>query len=283
MKQSWTTKGRGRTRTQRMGQNFLANRSIAERIVDSLGDLSGSHVLEIGPGRGALTGLLAGRAARLTALELDSRLAAVATAEYEGQQRVEIKHVDALRFDIAAWAGSCAPLVPVVVGNIPYSITNNLLHQLIAAHEELGEVVLMVQQEVASKITAPAGGKPYGMISVLCAYHARPEYLFTVGRGNFVPPPKVDSAVIRFDFNSSTELKAKDYAVFDYLVRRLFLERRKQVQKVLRKGSRFSIDADKLDEIEARSGVKLTRRPEELPVEDFVRLADVLATLESAV
>ena len=111
--------------------------------------------------------------------------------------------------------------------------------------------------------------------------HARTEYLFTVGRGNFVPSPRVDSAVIKLDLNSPLQSKAADYTVFDYLVRRLFDERRKQVQKVLRKGSRFSIDADDIDRIAELSGVTLTRRPEELPVEDFVRLADVLAAWES--
>ncbi len=281
MKARGTIQGRGRSRIQRLGQHFLAGRDIAGRIVDSLGELAGCHVLEIGPGRGALTGLLARRAARLSALELDSRLAAAAAAEFAGNERVEIVHIDALHFDIAAWARSVAPLLPVVVGNIPYSITNDLLHKLIAAHRELGAVVLMLQQEVARKVTAPAGGKPYGMISVLCAYHARAEYLFTVGRGNFVPPPKVDSAVIRLDFNSPPRSKAADYTVFDYLVRCLFDQRRKQVQKVLRKGSRFSIDADDIDRIARRSGVRLTRRPEELAVDDFVRLADVLASWES--
>ncbi len=281
MKQLRINKSRGKTRTQRMGQNFLASRGVAGKIVDSLGDLSASHVLEIGPGRGALTGLLAGRAARLTAVELDRRLVALTAAEFQDNERVEIEHFNALKFDITAWARSCAPLVPVVAGNIPYSITNDLLHKLIASHEELGQVVLMVQQEVARKISAPAGGKPYGMISVLCAYHARVEYLFTVGRGNFIPSPKVDSAVIRLDFNSPVQVKASDYSVFDYLVRRLFDERRKQVQKVLRKGSRFSIDADDLDTIAERSGVKLSCRPEELTVEEFVRLADVLHSRES--
>ena len=281
MKQHRITKSRGRNRTHRMGQNFLSSRKVAASIVDSLGDLSASHVLEIGPGRGALTGLLAERAARLTAVELDRRLASLSAAEFVDNERTEIVHFNALRFDMVAWARSCAPLIPVVAGNIPYSITNDLLHKLIGSHEELGQVVLMVQQEVARKITAPAGGKPYGMISVLCAYHARAEYLFTVGRGNFVPSPRVDSAVIRLDFNSPVERKANDYGVFNYLVRRLFDERRKQVQKVLRKGSRFSIDADAIDRIAQDSGVKLSRRPEELTVDEFVRLADVLHAWEA--
>ena len=138
----------------------------------------------------------------------------------------------------------------------------------------------MVQQEVARKVTAPPGGKPYGMISVLCAYHASLEYLFTVTRGNFVPSPSVDSAVIKLDFKKPPPLKATDYGNFDYLVRRLFDERRKQVQKVLRKGSRYRLEAADIEHLQLESGVELSRRPEELSVQEFVRLADCLKRFE---
>jgi len=271
---------RRQSRTKQMGQNFLTNRNVAERIVGSLGDISGCHVLEIGPGRGALTGLLAERAGRLTALELDARLAAGLAETYAASDKARIVHQDALKYDIAGWSSSCAPLTPVVAGNIPYSITNDILHKLLGCHESLGRVVLMVQQEVARKITASPGGKPYGMISVLCAYHASLEYLFTVTRGNFVPSPAVDSAVIRLDFNHPSPVRAADYARFDYLVRRLFDERRKQVQKVLRKGSRFELSADDIGRIADASGVELNRRPEELSVGEFVALADALQSYE---
>ncbi|MBW7996167.1 MAG: ribosomal RNA small subunit methyltransferase A [Candidatus Glassbacteria bacterium] len=273
--------GRGRTRTQRMGQNFLASREVSSRIVDSLGDLSGAHVLEIGPGRGAITGLLAERSAGLTAVELDSRLAAAMADYYAASEKVTILNRDILQFDLAGWARSCAPLEPIVVGNIPYSITNDLLHGLIAVRDDLGRVVLMVQEEVARKVTATPGGKPYGMISVLCACHASPEYLFSVKRGNFVPPPKVDSAVIQLDFNSPSRSRPADYSRFDYLVRRLFEDRRKQVQKVLRKGSRFSLSAEDIEQLAVSSGVELSRRPEELSVDDFARLADSLAPFDT--
>ncbi|HLA40175.1 MAG TPA: 16S rRNA (adenine(1518)-N(6)/adenine(1519)-N(6))-dimethyltransferase RsmA, partial [Candidatus Glassbacteria bacterium] len=230
---------RGGARRKMLGQHFLKSKEVAARIVDALGPLADAHVLEIGSGGGRLTVELACRAKQLTGLELDLALAARLRQDFSSMPSVTILNEDAAAFDYAAWARRVQPALPVIVGNIPYSITNALLHALIDSGEALGTVVLMLQEEVARKITAPAGGKPYGMLTVLASYRAEVEYLFGVRRDCFVPPPAVDSAVVRLDFSRPQPRRALDERLFDSLVRGLFDQRRKQVQKVLRHDPRF--------------------------------------------
>jgi len=269
--------GPGAYRRKIMGQHFLKSSAVAERIVEALGPLDRVHVLEIGPGRGVLSYRLAGRAARLTAVELDRGLTEALARKLKDHSSVSIVQQDVLEFDIEAWAAGCSPLSPVVVGNIPYRITSDLLHKLIGCYRHLRLVVLMLQEEVARKLTAPAGGKPYGMISVLAGYRAAVEYLFFVGRENFHPPPRVDSAVVGLDFSAPAVPGAVDERLFESLVRRLFRDRRKQVQKVLRTDPRFRLSADRLQAVAEENGIDLSCRPEELSVEQFVALTAGLA------
>ena len=264
-----------------LGQHFLTSGDVRDRIIRTLGALKDSHVLEIGAGGGVLTWELAQRAGRLTALEIDSRLAGNLEQAFKEMPHVSILGEDALRFDFTGWAKSCVPLEPVVVGNIPYRITNSLLHALIGSHSRLESVVLMLQEEVARKLSAPAGHKPYGMLTVLAGYHSKVEYLFHVGRENFSPPPNVDSAVVRLDFKQPCRCRAGDEAFFQALVRRLFLERRKQIQRILRKDQRFAVSAEQIERLEQDTGLRLSCRPEELTVEQLVTLADGLGSVKA--
>lgn len=264
-------------RRKALGQHFLTSGTVRDRIIEALGPLEGAHVLEIGAGGGELTYKLAGRAARLTVLEIDPALSGRLEQELQDHPEVSVRTADAVQFDYAGWAGTCAPLAPLVVGNIPYHITNPLLYTLLGCNSRLGVVVLMLQEEVARKLTAPAGGKPYGLVSVYAAYYAATEYLFSVGRNNFRPPPRVDSAVVRLDFDRPFAPRARNAALFESLVRRLFLERRKQVQKILRSDRRFSLDAEKMGGLEELAGLDLTCRPEMLTVAELVRLSDCLS------
>ncbi|MFC1613896.1 16S rRNA (adenine(1518)-N(6)/adenine(1519)-N(6))-dimethyltransferase RsmA [Gemmatimonadota bacterium] len=254
-----------------LGQHFLKSSSIVSRIIDAPGSLERAHVLEIGAGRGVLTCSLAERAARFTALEFDRRLCEELVWKLKDKSSVVVLQQDVLEFDIDSWASACAPLTPVIVGNIPYRITSDLLYKLIGCYQNLSVAVLMLQEEVARKLTAPPGGKPYGLLSVLAGYRAAVEYLFFVGRSNFSPPPKVDSAVVRLDFSASSAV-ATDEKMFEFLVRRLFRDRRKQIQKVLRTDPRFKLSGSRLEELARRTGIDLSRRPEELSVEQFIAL-----------
>ncbi|MEA2062485.1 MAG: 16S rRNA (adenine(1518)-N(6)/adenine(1519)-N(6))-dimethyltransferase RsmA [Gemmatimonadota bacterium] len=264
-------------RRKLLGQHFLHHGPVAGRIVDALGDLGQAHVLEIGPGRGVLSFHLADRAARFTAVEMDGSLADALVRRFDGRDSVEILQQDILEFDLGAWAVACAPLHPVVAGNIPYRITNGLLYKLIGCSSRLGLVLLMLQEEVANKLTARAGGKPYGMLTVRAGLRADMEYLFSVGRENFHPPPSVDSAVVRFDFNARRfPLSLEEEKFFDSVVRRLFQDRRKQIQKILRTDPRFKLAPEALKAVAAQTGLDLSCRPEQLEVKQFITLAGEL-------
>ncbi len=194
-------------RKPKLGQNFLADRGAAERIVAALGDISTRTVVEIGPGRGALTQVLARRAARLIAIELDRVLAAQLRMKYTLYKNVEIIEADVLSVDFdalfrprpGALTGVAAPVVHKadVVGNIPYYITSDILLRLFAFHHRFQTIVIMVQQEVADRIVAKPGTRDYGLLSATAQLYGRVEKLFTLPPGAFVPAPKVHSSVLR--------------------------------------------------------------------------------------
>ncbi len=179
----------------RLGQNLLTDPVAAERIVAALGDVSQASVLEIGPGRGALTDLLAGRARRLIAIELDRILSAQLRVKYAARQHVEIVEGDVLQVDLAALVGRGQKAR--VVGNLPYYITSPILEQLFRFHNSVELIVLLVQREVAERMAARPGRRDYGLLSAVTQLHARVERLFTLPPGAFSPPPKVHSTAVR--------------------------------------------------------------------------------------
>ena len=189
----------------KLGQNLLADPRAAERIVDALGDLSHSTVVEIGPGRGALTELLAQRARRLIAVEVDRLLAAQLGLRYARQENVEIIEADILSVDLSSLIGiEPSPLVPrrvagkaIVVGNIPYYITSPILMRLFSFADRIERIVILVQREVAARIAAGPGSRDYGVLSATTQLYARVEKLFTLPPGAFSPPPKVHSTLLR--------------------------------------------------------------------------------------
>jgi len=195
------------THKPKLGQHYLANDSAAIRIVDALGDISQSTLLEIGPGRGALTSLLAKRARRLIAIELDRVLAAQLRMQFALAPNVEIIEGDILAIDFNTLfgpkPGSTRPgmeLTPEpvrVVGNLPYYITSDILLRLFSYRQYLETIVLMVQKEVADRLAARPGGSEYGLLSATAQLYTKVEKLFTLPPGAFIPPPKVQSTVVR--------------------------------------------------------------------------------------
>lgn len=190
----------------RLGQNFLADRRAAEKIVDALGDVSQSVVVEIGPGKGALTEILARRAGRLIAIELDRMLATELRFTYSRFPNVEVLEGDVLSIDFRTVLRRIGPLDvlrPVqpsrarVVGNLPYYITSDILLRLFDFHELLETIVIMVQREVAERIAAKPGSRDYGLLSATAQLYTTVEKLFTLPPGAFSPPPKVYSGVLR--------------------------------------------------------------------------------------
>lgn len=255
---------------KRFGQHFLNHRAILDRIAEALAPGPGELVLEIGPGKGALTEALAARGARIVAIEKDRDLVPLVRERVPGARIVE---GDALTLDWreAAEAGPGEPLL--VTGNIPYNITTPLLDRALAPPRP-ARIVFLVQKEVADRIVAPPGNKVYGALSVGVQSVARIEKLFSVPAGAFVPPPKVDSAVIRLvplerPLVAETELRA-----FRALVVGLFGFRRKQLVRGLRELTGWP--ADRVLAVLSRAGMAATLRPEMAAPADFARLLGVL-------
>lgn len=250
---------------KRFGQHFLADGRILDRIVAAL-DLTGEEtVLEIGPGRGALTDRLAGRARRLVAIELDQALAGLLRERYAGRPEVEIVQQDVLTVPLAALAAG--PYV--LVGNVPYYITTPILFHALAPPMPR-RAVYLVQREVADRIAAAPGSGDYGALSVNVQAVATARVLFGVPPGAFRPPPKVDSAVVRIEPAAEPLVGPGEVEPFRRLVQACFGLRRKQMRRVLR--TVRGVPAEEAERILTAAAIDPEARPETLSPADFARL-----------
>jgi len=222
----------------KLGQNFLVDESACVRIAGSLGDTHARTVVEIGPGHGAITELLAPRCACLHCIEFDPALARELEFRFRNDPHVTIHHADILKTDLTALSQletAASPTIDVV-GNLPYYITSDiLLHLFIAARAGiLARAVLMMQREVAERIAAKPGSSDYGALSAFTQLHAHVTNLFTLPPGAFSPPPDVYSTVLRLDFAPRfTELRV-DPAGFNAFLRSTFAQKRKTLANNLR-------------------------------------------------
>lgn len=244
-----------------LGQHFLSDRRILERIADALAPTAAETVVEIGPGRGALTEILRARAGRVVAIEYDRALAALLRERYAGST-VSIVEADVLSVDLHAAAGG--PFV--LVGNVPYYITTPILFHALRRPRAMRSVFL-VQKEVAERMTAPPGDKTYGALSVNVQALARAEIVMRVAPGAFIPPPKVESAVVRIVPRTDPAVEVTEEKAFSAFVLAAFGMRRKQMQRVLR--AITSRDAESAKQILAGLEIEPTLRPESLTPEQF--------------
>jgi 16S rRNA (adenine1518-N6/adenine1519-N6)-dimethyltransferase len=221
-------------RKPKFGQNFLVDDAARHAIVDALGDLTKRTVIEIGPGHGAITEILAGRCHRLIALELDRALAAELSFRFRDQPRVQIIEGDVLKADFRE-------LVPEgetadVIGNLPYYITSDILLQLFAAGSAglIARAVLMMQREVADRVSASPGVRDYGLLSATAQMNAQVSNLFTLPPSAFSPPPDVYSTVLRLEFAPRFAELGVDAAGFNSFLKLSFAQKRKTLQNNLR-------------------------------------------------
>jgi 16S rRNA (adenine1518-N6/adenine1519-N6)-dimethyltransferase len=252
------------------GQHFLVNDATAERIVEVSRIAPDDVVVEIGPGTGALTARLVDRASRVIAVESDRKLFEL-IREKRLSPRLEVVFGDALAYDYRGLAESAGrPLV--VVANLPYNISTPMIFRLIEAGEAIKRIVLMLQREVAQRLTASVGTKEYGALTVAASRLCEISIAFGVGRGNFYPVPKVDSAVVVFSVRNRPHPDVGDAALFARVVRAAFGGRRKTLRNALK--PLLGPDAsDMLGSIETAAGIDLSRRGETLSVEEFAELA----------
>jgi 16S rRNA (adenine1518-N6/adenine1519-N6)-dimethyltransferase len=266
----------------KLGQHFLVDEAAAMRIVESLGDISQATVLEIGPGRGVLTSLLARRARRLIAIELDRVLAAQLRMNFGLTPNVEIIEGDVLATDSRTLFGQKPGMMRPgleqeqqtvrVVGNLPYFITSDILFRLFAYRKYFETIVLMVQKEVADRLVARPGKSEYGVLSATTQLYARVENLFTLPPDSFSPPPKVHSSVVRLTIAPQIEaLRVSDDAFIKFL-RLAFGQKRKTLWNNLKS----DYDPGVLKAALAKAGVRPTVRAEALSLEKMAALLRAL-------
>ena len=253
-----------------LGQNFLVDTRLQQKIVEALDCSTSDTVLEIGSGRGALTRHLVGRAGHLVLVELDDRLAEGLRDEWGSRPDVDVLHRDFLELDLATAVPD--PTELLVLGNIPYNITAPIIFKLLERPRPRG-IILMVQREVADRLTAEPGTGEYGALTVGVRCVASVEKVFSVPRGAFRPVPGVDSTVVRITPTAPPSLSADEERSLRTLTRAAFAWRRKQMQKILRDHEALRLSRDRLDDLIRETAWDLTRRPETLSPEDFVRLS----------
>ncbi len=254
--------------SKKLGQNFLIDEHVVRSIVEAANISEGDAVLEIGPGIGTLTQGLAEAGADVTAVEIDRRLIEVLAKTLEGYENIKVVHGDILRIDIAKEV--MAPRYKVVA-NLPYYITTPIIMGLLEAHMPVDVLVTMVQKEVAQRMVAVPGTKDYGSLSVAVQYYTKPEIMFIVPPASFIPPPAVDSAVIRCTVREKPPVEV-DERVFFRVVKAAFAQRRKTLSNTLKT---TGVPAETLKVILEKAGVDGTRRGETLSLEEFAAIANV--------
>ena len=262
----------GAARGKRLGQNFLVDRTAVERIVELLGPRPGEAVLEIGPGRGALTAPLISAAGRIGAVEVDDRLAD-GLAERFSEERLTLIRADVLQVDLAEVVirlGHPAGTRLVLAGNLPYSISKPVAMHLVRGRETVARAVLMFQSEVANRITAAPGSRDYGPMSVLCGAAFRIRNVFDLGPGAFRPRPKVRSTVTSWIPRRDGALTEENESAVRACLSACFSRRRQTLRNNLRAALGSDQRADRLLE---RAGLDGSLRAEVLPGEAFLELA----------
>ena len=249
---------------KRFGQHFLTDPGVIDAIIRTIDPQPDDTIVEIGPGRGAITKPLAKKAGKLCCIELDRDLAAALRHRFAGRDNVAVHEADALKFDFCSLGDSLR-----VVGNLPYNISTPLLFHLIDCRDCIDDMYFMLQKEVVDRMTAGPGSKTYGRLGIMLRCHVSVEALFDVAPRCFDPPPAVMSAVVRLAPLGSERPAIDDEKLLGRLVATAFSQRRKTLRNALK---------SMVAEPELRSlGIDPGDRPESIPVSDYVALANYVS------
>lgn len=269
----------GFTLKKSLGQNFLIDPNILHKIVSAAELDESKGALEIGPGIGALTQQLAKRAGRVVAVEIDRRLLPLLKETLEAHPNASVVHGDVLKADLKQLFGQyfteCGKVS--VVANLPYYITTPIIMMLLEDKLPLEHIVVMIQKEVAERMSAKPGGKEYGSLSIAVQYYCEPEIVTIVPHTVFIPQPNVDSAVIKLKVRERPAVEVQDESFFFEVVQASFVQRRKTIYNNL--AARFFTKETKgrLEAILQEAGIEPSRRGETLSIEEYARLSECLS------
>ena len=251
---------------KRFGQHFLSDQHIIARIVDAIHPEPSDHLIEIGPGQGAITIPVLRRAHQLEVIELDRDLIPELERRAHHAGALKIYSADVLDFDFASVKHDARLLR--VFGNLPYNISTPLLFHLLQYSSIISDMVFMLQKEVAERLAAAPSTEHYGRLSVMVQYHSAVDLLFDVPPGAFFPPPQVDSSIIRMTPHKKYPVRANDEVLFAEVVKAAFAQRRKTLRNCLKKIVS--------DEVWEQVSIRSDLRAENLSIEQFVEISNAL-------
>lgn len=265
----------GFTFKKSLGQNFLINPDVCPAMADAACDKD-TGVIEIGPGIGVLTAELSARAKRVIAIELDERLKKILPVTLSDCENVEIIYGDVLKTDLKALIAEkfsdCKRVA--VCANLPYYITSPIVMSLLESRLPINSITVMVQKEAAERLCAKVGTRQAGSVSVAVSYYAEPEILFGVNKDSFMPPPKVDSAVIQLHIRDNPPVKVGKEEDFFRLVKACFAQRRKTLVNTV--SGTAGIDKESIKKALAKLGLSETVRGEKLTLEELAELSNLI-------
>ncbi|HCI59778.1 MAG TPA: 16S rRNA (adenine(1518)-N(6)/adenine(1519)-N(6))-dimethyltransferase [Ruminococcus sp.] len=265
----------GFTFSKSLGQNFLINPSVCPRMAELSGADKGVGVIEIGPGIGVLTNELCKLSDKVVAIELDKRLLPVLEETLGEYDNLKVVNADVLETDLHKLIEEeFSGMEVVVCANLPYYITSPVIMKLLEDKLPISAITVMVQKEAAQRIYAEVGSRQSGAVTVSVNYYAKPEMLFSVSAGSFMPAPKVDSAVIRLNVLEEPPVKVNDEKKFFSVIKASFSQRRKVISNSLSSG--LSLDKSKTAELLEKAGVPLNARAEKLSLQNFADIANNL-------
>lgn len=264
----------GFTFSKSLGQNFLINPSVCPRMAELSGADAGVGVIEIGPGIGVLTNELCMLAEKVVAIELDKRLLPVLGETLSEYTNIKVINADVMELDLNSLiVDEFSGMDVAVCANLPYYITSPIIMKLLEDKLPIKSITVMVQKEAAQRICADVGSRMSGAVTVSVNYYAKPQMLFSVSSGSFMPAPKVDSAVIRLDILSEPPVKT-DERKFFAVVKAAFSQRRKVISNSLSSG--LSLPKERILEVLQNAGVPSNARAEKLSLQNFADIANCL-------
>lgn len=265
----------GFTFSKSLGQNFIVNPSVCPKIAELGGAESEVGVLEIGAGFGVLTNELAARAEKVVVVELDSRLLPVLSYTLSDHKNVKVINQDILKTDLPPLlAEEFGEMEVVVCANLPYYITSPILMTLLESRLPVKSITVMVQKEAGERLCAAMPSRACGAVTAAVRYYSEPQILFPVSRGSFYPSPNVDSMVVRLDVKKELPLEGEAEKRLFRVVKAAFGQRRKTLVNTLSSG--LKIEKARAAEAIAEAGLKPTVRAEELSLDEFIRLSQIL-------
>lgn len=253
---------------KRFGQHFLHDPAVLQRIINTINPKADEHLVEIGPGQGAMTEHLLAACGKLDVIELDRDLVPILEKRFGEDARFHLHQGDALRFPFCDLLAGESVQKLRVTGNLPYNISTPLLFHLMEHRHCIADMHFMLQKEVVERIVARPGERHYGRLGIMLSYYCQSENLMTIGPGAFQPPPKVDSAIVRLEPYLTPPVEVINIALLSQVVTQAFSQRRKTLRNSLKK----LLESSEIIQLD----INPTERPEQLSLDEFARLANCL-------